>query len=430
MKFLSLIASAVVCVSFNAVVQAEEIIVFVHGLSGYGTDEKDGDYWGPKGPNNYVEWLSAQTGLRAFEASVGPFSSNYDRACELYAQILGRRTDYGLAHAAAQRHDRYGRDFRLNSTKPSYYQSGGFFPQWSSTNKIHFVVHSMGGTTVRQLERFLHLGSPLESTVSYPSGEPMSDLFRTNQGRNFIASVTAMATPFDGSVLHPKLISMRLNFVNIMKDRLFAPLMPDVDRGRFSFDLDHHPDFVRLPGEVARNYVTRFFKSSKWNGTYDDMADSDLSPAESKRFNAAGPRVFSGTRYFALNTVRSLPCGTRRSNQCMSKATGFYGTTGGLMGSLSNIKDKEGNVYGDEWEANDGIVSEIASRGPVFGVPATEPGAPVVHPTSVTGALVYDKNTLQAGQWYYQRFFLDHSQVVADPIARAHVRDIINAIKA
>lgn len=52
--------------------------------------------------------LKQDTGLDVFVASVGPFSSNYDRAVELYAQIKGLVADYGQSHATANSHSRYG----------------------------------------------------------------------------------------------------------------------------------------------------------------------------------------------------------------------------------------------------------------------------------------------------------------------------------
>jgi triacylglycerol lipase len=44
-------------------------------------------------------------------ASVGPVSSNHDRACELYAQIKGTVVDYGQAHSSQFGHARYGRNY-------------------------------------------------------------------------------------------------------------------------------------------------------------------------------------------------------------------------------------------------------------------------------------------------------------------------------
>ena len=46
------------------------------------------------------------------EASVGAFSSNYDRAVELYHYIKGGKVDYGAAHAAKTGHDRYGKVYQ------------------------------------------------------------------------------------------------------------------------------------------------------------------------------------------------------------------------------------------------------------------------------------------------------------------------------
>ena len=47
---------------------------------------------------NVKEKLTEQ-GYRVHEANVGAFSSNYDRAVELYYYIKGGRVDYGAAHA-------------------------------------------------------------------------------------------------------------------------------------------------------------------------------------------------------------------------------------------------------------------------------------------------------------------------------------------
>ena len=70
-------------------------------------------------------------GHQVFYASVGPVSSNWDRACELYAQIKGTRVDYGQAHTNRQGHARFGRD----------YTGIGFYPAWDGTHPVHFVGH-------------------------------------------------------------------------------------------------------------------------------------------------------------------------------------------------------------------------------------------------------------------------------------------------
>ncbi len=70
--------------------------VFVHGLSGWGHydfQNKFIPYWGMKN-GSLMKQLKKQ-GFKAYDASVAPQGSAWDRACELYAQLTGTRTDYG-----------------------------------------------------------------------------------------------------------------------------------------------------------------------------------------------------------------------------------------------------------------------------------------------------------------------------------------------
>ena len=91
---------------------------------------------------NVKEKLTEQ-GYRVHEANVGAFSSNYDRAVELYYYIKGGRVvDYGAAHAAKYGHNRYGRTYK------------GIIPDWEPGKKVHLVGHSMGGQTIRLMEHF------------------------------------------------------------------------------------------------------------------------------------------------------------------------------------------------------------------------------------------------------------------------------------
>ena len=95
--------------------------VFVHGLNGSGEyDEhyRDEPYWGNKSGDVVAEWRS--WGAEAHAASVSPQGSAWDRACELYAQLAGTRTDYGKAHSAEYRHERFGRDFSGQALIPSW----------------------------------------------------------------------------------------------------------------------------------------------------------------------------------------------------------------------------------------------------------------------------------------------------------------------
>jgi hypothetical protein len=113
--------------------------VLVHGLAGWGEQEVGTfryfgmtDFANPATdahPYNARYTLSTKTGLKTYVARVGPFSSLHERACELYAQIRGLRTDYGYTRSVLASHERYApigssMDF---SNAPGY----GYFSDWS-----------------------------------------------------------------------------------------------------------------------------------------------------------------------------------------------------------------------------------------------------------------------------------------------------------
>ena len=87
--------------------------IFVHGILGYGDNDKLNSvtpYWGMQYKEDLMKSLNAR-GYDCHAASVGPLSSAWDRACELYAQLAGTVVDYGAAHSAEHHHERYGRSF-------------------------------------------------------------------------------------------------------------------------------------------------------------------------------------------------------------------------------------------------------------------------------------------------------------------------------
>ena len=74
----------------------EEPFIFVHGLNGWGGAEGINGivpYWGAT-TGDLMSYLQSE-GYECYSASVGPMSSAWDRACELYAQLVGSRVDYG-----------------------------------------------------------------------------------------------------------------------------------------------------------------------------------------------------------------------------------------------------------------------------------------------------------------------------------------------
>lgn len=72
-------------------------IVMVHGCFGWGSNEGAGlYYWG--GKESLTQKLT-EKGYTVYSPSIGPVSSNWDRACELYTYIVGGTVDYGESHS-------------------------------------------------------------------------------------------------------------------------------------------------------------------------------------------------------------------------------------------------------------------------------------------------------------------------------------------
>ncbi|HPZ00910.1 MAG TPA: lipase, partial [Clostridiales bacterium] len=88
-------------------------IVMVHGMLGYGKDELMDvliPYWGML-TGSLPMYLEDQGFSEVYAPSVGKYSSAWDRACELYAQLMGGTVDYGVAHAKKYGHKRFGRTY-------------------------------------------------------------------------------------------------------------------------------------------------------------------------------------------------------------------------------------------------------------------------------------------------------------------------------
>ena len=79
--------------------------------------------------------------------------------------------DYGEAHSVAHKHSRYGRHYPT-----------GLYPSWSAQDPLHFLGHSMGGTTVNTLIVLLRSG-----------------LFGADAHPDMVASSTTLFSPFRGT---------------------------------------------------------------------------------------------------------------------------------------------------------------------------------------------------------------------------------------
>lgn len=312
-------------------------IILVHGFTGWGRNEMLGFlYWG--GLNDLQEDLKS-LGNKVYTASVGPLSSNYDRAVELYAQIRGTCTDYGEVHSKKYGHTRFGRCYTI----PLY-------DKWDENNKIHLIGHSQGGQTVRKLLSLLKEGSP-EEIIN--NKNDVNDLFLGK--KNWVTSITTISSPNNGTTL-----------TNIMD--AFIPTIQSVISyfgaivglgQNIVYDLKvEHWGLTKNKNESFTNYFNRVTNSSIFDTK--DISKWDLSP-EGARENNAKEITYSDVYYFTISTQSTFM--TNPFNQCKFSFLNILDFPSSAIGCFT--QNAPGKVAIDsKWLANDGIVNTYSMQAP------------------------------------------------------------------
>ncbi len=154
-------------------------VILVPGLCAYGESGlgKNLPYFGQT-----AKLLRAQ-GLTCHTATFTALNGVWDRACELYAQIIGGTVDYGAAHA-----EKYGTN-RFGVSYP------GFVSNWNNTNKVSLVAYGFGAPVARLLAYLLENGSKKEQESG---AADISPLFKGGMGESINVIIT-LAGDNDGT---------------------------------------------------------------------------------------------------------------------------------------------------------------------------------------------------------------------------------------
>ncbi|MGE5406059.1 MAG: esterase/lipase family protein [Candidatus Saccharibacteria bacterium] len=363
-------------------------IVLIGGMTAWGRDEMLGiKYFG--GLTDLQVKLT-NAGFPTYTAAPGPFSSYYDRACEVYAHILGKKADYGIAHANYYHHDRWGHD----------YSNDPLIKDWGtpSNPKINMIVHSMGGPTARALVQLLENGSPEEIKLRDQlanDNDPntnytdFSGLFEGNH--HWVRSVMTISSPHDGTTLAPA-----LNGIPFLQ-QLASLLIGTFGGGNclYDFKLEQF-HLTKTSSQTWKQYRDMVFQSPLWNGTLD-WGNYDGSPEGTRDFNGwakAQPDVY----YFSWAT-----CGTVRepfTGHQVARLSMFpiFVLWANHMGAYTC--NKPGKVPIDSsWWKNDGVVNTNSMDGPTL---------------NSTDQIVTFGGIPQIGKWNYMglRDGWDHADII------------------
>lgn len=351
-------------------------IVLVHGFMGWGNEEMGGyRYWG----GNYdLEEILKNEGFEVYVASVGPISSNWDRAIELYYQIKGGQVNYGKSHS-----EKFGL-----IQKPEGKIYPGFYPQWSEKYPVHLIGHSLGGQTVRMLDYLLRT-SIVDSSGFVEESKLLGEI-----QDGWIRSITSISSPHNGSTLSD-LVKSGIPF---LQD--FIAIAAVVGNSFYNFDLEQW-DFKQNEKESWGNYFNRMKNHPAWDTK--NIAAWDASIEGAKELNTictANPQVY----YFSYVTSNTVLDSTSGHHVPASSMSYIIRTNARLMGS-KKAYFADGSVTDSTWFENDGIVNKSSMFGPTTGINGPDP---------ITN--YREEDLLIPGQWYvmgeYQsdhRKFIGHS---------------------
>lgn len=328
--------------------------VLVHGLGGWGEGagiNNVSPYWGADAGD--ISKHLEEKGETVVEPYVGPVSSNWDRVCELYAQLTGTRVDYGEAHSKEHNHSRYGRTYTT-----------ALVPNWGKQEngnlvKINLVGHSFGGATVRTLTSLLEYGSEAEKNAT---GKDTSPLFTGGKG-SWVYSVTTLCAPHNGSSLTCVLDSVgtTLGFNNttqMLATLCFATAgVSDPISGIYDFQLDQF-GIGKITGSKAEieNAISTITKLG------NDHAGYDLSPDGAAKINSY-TKLVKGVYYFSYAYCTTTDGSILGGQTPIENTLPVLIPTAFAMGNYEGVT-KDGIQIDKSWQPNDGLVSVVSAKHP------------------------------------------------------------------
>ena len=312
-------------------------VILVHGFLGFGPEQfqhSGFNYWG--GYGDIASQMQIYRGPRAvFAAAVGPISSNWDRAADLYAQIKGGCVDYGKAHVRdhglpGQVQKPPGKCWAANPRDNPQNYPLALYPAWDAEHPIHLIGHSMGGTTIRALVELLEHGS------NQDQGD--GGLFKGGKV-GWIRSVTTISAPHNGTTLSDAVLSVL--------PELHAPLRDLLTHKAAQWELA--PDGAREFNAWARTSPHIYYFSvgtvategGSWccNGT-----DRTIAPVQTAMFQYARADMMPYFKSFAGEWI--VPSALQR----------------GIGGYTVNTPGRQ--RIDSDWFSNDGVVNTVSMRAP------------------------------------------------------------------
>lgn len=352
--------------------------IFVHGMGGWGPSNKFYDlspYWGGGlglSDTDFVKMLNDQ-GVEAYAAEVGPLNSAWDRACELYAQLMGTVVDYGEAHSKAHNHDRYGFSYE---GKPLMGEV------WNHKDKINLVGHSFGGETIRLFTSLMAYGCEEEIAAT---GEDTSPFFKG--GNDSIHSCITLSSPHNGTQVANILYDPGYPLYGVV----FLYNVIGATLGNqflvFSLQMSHFgltPAQGESRAELDMGKVAQYYYA-------EDNCYYDLTIRGARELNET-IKLAPNTYYYSYSTSATYEPYTGSAPIINSTVTPIFYISSAMM-LLSVGKTYDDVTIEGDWAEHDGIVP-LAS--------ALYPSCDAETAKSYEESVAKDE-AIEPGRWYYMK---------------------------
>ena len=327
--------------------------VFVHGMLGFGESEaihKVMPYFGFFA-GNVLKDIRDQ-GMVALAPSVSSLGSAWDRACELYAQLVGRQVDYGKAHSKKYKHGRWGRVY-TEALVPDW----GELDEKGRIQKIHLIGHSFGGATIRLLSHLLTYGAPEEQEVTDAS--EISGLFTGGKGE-WVQSLTTIAGPHDGTTIFAAMGII----CPVIKLAGFTVLAELMGNSPFNKIYDMSLDQWGMTSDPRKKpHYSRLFRVDRMLKLYNtkDTLFYDLNLAGAAEVNER-IEINPNAYHFSIATSNSTPTGNGNQRMLSSTLLPLI-IFGNMMGKYKKDKDT-GRELDPAWRESDGASVTVSALHP------------------------------------------------------------------
>ncbi len=347
--------------------------IFVHGMGAWGSYEKFNDImpnwggWGFKKDSDITK-IFTKNGIPAYAASVGPFSSAWDRACELYAELTGTVVDYGEAHSKAHNHERYGFSYENNRLMEE---------PWDLKSKLNFVGHSFGAATVRLLASLLAFGDRDEINAT---GEETSPLFKGGHG-DAVNAVVSLAGPHNGTPISGN------SKARATLDSFGFALLGTVFGNNFlmwSFQLSQ---FGITPKQGERLYYINFKNVSNFGKT-TDRSSYDLTIKGAAELNEKIKLV--PTAYYYSYVARATKTNSKDDEVPIDTMFALFKSSSRKIGKMDG-ETVDGLKLDKSWEINDGLVPYASAVYPIDDKDTAKSYEEAVN----------NNERIEPGRWYY-----------------------------